>query len=280
MAANIRSIKPKTSRTAAEVILLLLIIIFCIFPFYWMVTTSLKTQLEALTSPPAWIFEPTLANYTTVLFKDKMSLSLINSLIIAISTTALALILGTPAAYGLSRFEFRWKKDLWFWFITNRMVSPVVLALPFFLIVRKLHLLDTHIVLILIYLTFNLPIVIWICTDQFRSLPRDLDEAAVLDGAGPFKIFFKICMPLAAPGITVSAIFSFIFSWNELMYALVLTSKVAKTAPAMAVGFMEGYHLPYGKIMATSTLIVIPVIIFALIASKHLIRGLTMGAVK
>ena len=280
MATDIRSIKPKTSRTAAEVILLLLIIIFCIFPFYWMVTTSLKTQLEALTSPPTWIFEPTLANYTTVLFKDKMGLSLINSLIIAISTTALALIIGTPAAYGLSRFEFRWKKDLWFWFITNRMVSPVVLALPFFLIVRKLHLLDTHIVLILIYLTFNLPIVIWICTDQFRSLPRDLDEAAVLDGAGPFKIFFKICMPLAAPGITVSAIFSFIFSWNELMYALVLTRTVAKTAPAMAVGFMEGYHLPYGKIMATSTLIVIPVIIFALIASKHLIRGLTMGAVK
>ena len=280
MAVDIRSIKPKTSRTTAEVILLLLIIIFCIFPFYWMVTTSLKTQLEALTSPPTWIFEPTLANYTTVLFKDKMGLSLINSLIIAISTTALALILGTPAAYGLSRFEFRWKKDLWFWFITNRMVSPIVLALPFFLIVRKLHMLDTHIVLILIYLTFNLPIVIWICTDQFRSLPRDLDEAAVLDGAGPFKIFFKICMPLAAPGITVSAIFSFIFSWNELMYALVLTRTVAKTAPAMAVGFMEGYHLPYGKIMATSTLIVIPVIIFALIASKHLIRGLTMGAVK
>lgn len=275
-----KSFSSKNYRSLAEVLLLLLIIVFCIFPFYWMVTTSLKTQLEALASPPSWIFEPTFANYIQVLFKDNVGQSLVNSLIVAVCTTALALILGTPAAYALSRFEFRRKKDLWFWFITNRMVSPIVLALPFFLIVRKLGMLDSHIVLILIYLTFNLPIVIWICTDQFRSIPWDLDEAAVLDGAKPFHIFWKICLPLAAPGIAVSAIFSFIFSWNELMYALVLTRKVAKTAPAMAVGFMEGYHLPYGKIMATSTLIVIPVIVFALIASKHLIRGLTMGAVK
>lgn len=263
-----------------EGLLLTLIIAFCVFPFYWMVTTSLKTQLEALASPPTWIFDATFANYTQVLFNDNVAGSLANSLIVAVCTTVLALLLGTPAAYALSRFEFRWKKDLWFWFITNRMVSPIVLALPFFLIVRKFGLLDTHIILILIYLTFNLPIVIWICTDQFRSIPADIDEAAMLDGAGPFRIFWRICLPLAAPGIAVSAIFSFIFSWNELMYALVLTRNVAKTAPAMAVGFMEGYNLPYGKIMATSTLIVIPVIIFALIASKHLIRGLTMGAVK
>jgi len=263
-----------------EVLLLLLIILFCVFPFYWMVTTSLKTQIVALSSPPVWTFDPTLNNYTEVLFDDKVGISLINSLIVAVCTTLLALVLGTPAAYALARFEFRGKRDLWFWFITNRMISPIVLALPFFLIVRSLNLLDTHIILILIYLTFNLPIVIWICTDQFRSIPKDLDEAAVLDGAGPWRIFSRICLPLAAPGVAVSAIFSFIFSWNELMFALVLTRKAAKTAPAVAVGFMEGYNLPYGKIMATSTLIVIPVIIFALIASKQLVRGLTMGAVK
>jgi multiple sugar transport system permease protein len=140
--------------------------------------------------------------------------------------------------------------------------------------------LDTHLVLILIYLTFNLPIVIWICTDQFRSIPRSLDDAARLDGAGNFLIFSRVCLPLALPGVAVSAIFSFIFSWNELMYALVLTRKAARTAPAIAVSFMEGFSLPYGKIMATSTLIVVPVIIFALIASRHLVRGLTMGAVK
>ena len=264
----------------AEAALLVLVLLFCVFPFYWMVTTSLKTQIVALESPPAWVFDPTLANYVEVLFDDGVGGTLINSLIIAVSTTVIAVALGCPAAFALARFEFRGKKDLWFWFITNRMVSPIVLALPFFLIVRHLGLLDTHLVLILIYLTFNLPIVIWICTDQFRSIPYDLDEAAMLDGVSQFRIFRSICLPLAMPGVAVSAIFSFIFSWNELMYALILTRTTAKTAPAMAVSFMEGYNLPYGKIMATSTLIVIPVIVFALIASKQLVRGLTMGAVK
>jgi multiple sugar transport system permease protein len=269
-----------TPSLAAQILLMAGVILFCLFPFYWMVLTSLKSQLVALQTPPAWIFEVTFSNYSEVLFDNNVARSLLNSLIVAVSTTILAILLGTPAAYALARFEFPAKKELWFWFITNRMVSPIVLALPFFMIVRNLGMLDTHIVLVLIYLTFNLPIVIWICTDQFRSIPREIDEAAVLEGASQWRIFRSLCLPLAAPGIAVSAIFSFIFSWNELMYALVLTRNTAKTAPAMAVSFMEGYSLPYGKIMATSTLIVIPVIIFALIASKQLVRGLTMGAVK
>ncbi|MEM0908968.1 MAG: carbohydrate ABC transporter permease [Pseudomonadota bacterium] len=278
--ASTSTTQPGTGSVWGQVALLTVIILFCVFPFYWMVTTSLKTQVVALQDPPAWIFSPTIANYIEVLFDDGVGRTLINSLIVAVCTTGLALALGVPAAYALARFEFRGKTELWFWFITNRMVSPIVLALPFFLLVRWLGLLDTHLVLILVYLTFNLPIVIWICTDQFRSIPRDLDEAAILEGASQFTIFRKICLPLAKPGVAVSAIFSFIFSWNELMFALVLTRTDAKTAPAMAVSFMEGYNLPYGKIMATSTLIVIPVIIFALIASKQLVRGLTMGAVK
>ena len=265
---------------AGEAILLILICLFCIFPFYWMVTTSLKTQVVALQSPPVWWFTPTLANYWEVLFEDKVGLALINSIIVATCTTALAVLLGTPAAYALARFEFRGKTDLWFWFITNRFVSPVVLAFPVFLISRELGLRDTHLALILMYLTFTLPIVIWICTDQFRSIPRELDEAAMLEGASQFRIFRSICLPLAMPGVAVSSILSFIFSWNELLFAYILAPKAAKTAPAMAVTFMEGYDVPYGKIMATSTLIVIPVLIFALLASKHLVRGLTMGAVK
>ena len=265
---------------AAQAGLLALIIAVCVFPFYWMVTTSLKTHVVALEAPPVWLFEPTLANYREALFADGVLGTLLNSLAIAIATTILALALGVPAAYALARFEFRGKRDLWFWFITNRMVSPIVLALPFFLIARNLGLLDRHVTLVLIYLTFNLPIVIWIVTDQIRGIPYDLDEAARLEGASQFTIMRRVCLPLAMPGVAVSAIFSFIFSWNELMYGLILTRSEAKTAPAMAVSFMEGYNLPYGKIMATSTLIVIPVLIFALIASKQLVRGLTMGAVK
>jgi multiple sugar transport system permease protein len=271
---------PQRRRLWAEGLLLAAICAFCVFPFYWMVTTSLKTQVVALESPPVWWFTPTLANYWEVLFIDKVGPALVNSVIVAVCTTALAIGLGTPAAYALARFEFRGKTDLWFWFITNRFVSPVVLAFPVFLIARELGLRDTHLALILMYLTFTLPIVIWICTDQFRSIPYELDEAARLEGASQWRVFRSICLPLAMPGVAVSSILTFIFSWNELLFAYILAPKNAKTAPAMAITFMEGYDVPYGKIMATATLIVVPVLIFALLASKHLVRGLTMGAVK
>jgi multiple sugar transport system permease protein len=259
---------------------LLLIILVCLFPFYWMIASSFKTQQDILSPIPKFFFAPTLENYQRAVTKFDVVASLENSLIVAITTTFIALVLGTPAAYAIARFEFKGKKDLWFWFITNRMLSPIVLALPFFILARNLKMLDTQIVLILIYLTFNVPIVIWICADQFRNIPKELDEAATLEGYGSFGIFWRIGLPLAAPGIAVSAIFSFIFSWNELLYALVLTRRYAQTAPVVATSFMSGYELPWGQIMATGTMIVLPVIVFSLIVSRQLVRGLTMGAIK
>ncbi len=274
--------RPKPPRRLAfgHLLALLLIILFIVFPFYWMVSSSFKDQQEILSPNPEFLFQPTLANYRAALTKFDVVASLENSLIVALTTTAISLVLGAPAAYALARFEFKGKRDLWFWFITNRMVSPIVLALPFFLLARSLRLLDTPLVLILIYLTFNIPIVVWICSDQFRSIPKELDEAAMLEGYGPFRIFLRIALPLAAPGLAVSAIFSFIFSWNELLYALVLTREHARTAPVVATSFMSGYELPWGQIMATGTMIVLPVLIFSLIVSRHLVQGLTMGAVK
>lgn len=271
---------PRIRMSIWHALALIAIALVCVFPFYWMVTTSLKDQAVALASPPVWLFEPTLDHYRAVLGPKDVGPSLLNSIIVAVSTTTLAILLGTPAAYALARFEFRGKADLWFWFITNRMVSPIVLALPIFLLARSLNLIDTHLVLILLYLTFNLPIVVWICADQFRGIPRDLDDAARIDGASRFAVFLRIALPLAAPGVAVSAIFSFIFSWNELLYALVLTRSATRTAPVAATSFMSGYDLPWGEIMATGTLIVLPVIVFALIVSRQLVRGLTMGAVK
>jgi multiple sugar transport system permease protein len=261
-------------------LLLLLVVIVCVFPFYWMVTTSFKEQAAILSPIPQLFFHPTLGNYTTAFQKFDIGASLVNSMIVALSTTAISLILGTPAAYAIARFDFKGKRDLWFWFISNRMISPIVVALPFFLIARQFRLLDTQLVLILIYLTFNVPIVVWICADQFRNIPKELDEAATLEGYSSFGIFWRIALPLAAPGIAVSAIFSFIFSWNELLYALVLTRTNAKTAPVVATSFLSGYELPWGQIMATGTLVALPVIIFSIIVSRQLVRGLTMGAIK
>ncbi len=259
---------------------LLLVILVCVFPFYWMVTSSFKQQSAILASTPQFFFQPTLENYVTAFTKFDILKSLQNSLFVALVTVLISLILGTPAAYAIARFEFKGKRDVWFWFISNRMLSPIVVALPFFLIARNFRLLDTTWALILIYLTFNVPIVVWICADQFRNIPKELDEAATLEGYSSFAIFLKIALPLATPALAVSAIFSFIFSWNELLYALILTRNEAKTAPVVATSFMSGYELPWGQIMATGTMVALPVIIFSMIVSRQLVRGLTAGAIK
>ena len=259
---------------------LLIVLIVCVFPFYWMVAASLKPPADILSPTPQFFFEPTLQNYVDAFGKFDILKSLKNSLFVALVTVVFSLVLGTPAAYAIARFEFKGKKDIWFWFISNRMLSPIVVALPFFLIARNLRLLDTPWALILIYLTFNVPIVVWICADQFRNIPKELDEAATLEGYSSFAIFWKVGLPLAMPAIAVSAIFSFIFSWNELLYALILTRSEAKTAPVVATSFMSGYELPWGQIMATGTLVALPVIIFSMIVSRQLVRGLTAGAIK
>lgn len=259
---------------------LVAVLAFTIFPFYWMVSSSLKSQADLLASPPVWTFTPTFEHYLDIFADRNVTNAVVNSLIVAGATTLLTMLLATPAAYALARYEFRGKGDLWFWFITNRMISPIVLALPVYLLAQQLKMLDSYWVLILIYLTFCLPIGVWICTDQFRSIPSELEQAARLDGASQLEIFWRIYLPLALPGVAVSAIFSFIFSWNELLYALVLTRRAARTAPVVATSFMSGYELPWGKIMATGTIIVLPVTIFALLVSRHMVRGLTMGATK
>jgi multiple sugar transport system permease protein len=263
-----------------QTIAIALVLFGTLFPFYWMVSTSLKTTEQTFAYPPVWAFTPTFRHYISALTEYNVGGTLLNSIIVSLATTFIAVLLGTPAAYAIARFDFRGKRDLWFWFISNRMISPIVMALPFFLLARNFNLIDTHLVLILVYLTFTIPIVVWICSDQFRTVPKELDEAAMVDGASLWYSFFRISLPLAMPGVVVAAILSFIFSWNELLYPLVLTRNNARTAPVSATSFMSGYDLPWGEIMATGTLIVLPVTIFALLVSKQLVRGLTMGAVK
>lgn len=259
---------------------LILTILALVFPFFWMVLTSLKSRADVLAFPPVWVFEPSLDNYREALSRVDVVSSLLNSLFVATTSTFLALLVGTPAAYALARWEWRAKRELMFWIISHRFMSPIALALPYFLIARTLGVLDNPWFLVAIYLTFNLPIVVWIVMDQFRIIPRELDEAALVDGATPFAVFVRVALPLALPGVVVSGILSFIFSWNELLYALLLTRDTARTAPVAATAFMSGYDLPWGEIMATGTLIVLPVIVFALFVSRHLVRGLTLGAIK
>jgi multiple sugar transport system permease protein len=230
--------------------------------------------------PPVFTFQPTFEHYREIFTEGVVTKGLRNSLIVASLSTLLALLVGTPAAYAMARFDFRGKASLWFWIISNRFISPIVVALPFFLLARDLALLDSHLVLILTYLTFNIPLVIWLCIDQFRAIPREIDQAAMVDGANQWQALRTVVLPLAIPGLVVAAILCFVFSWNEFLFALVLTRAEAKTAPVEAANFMTGFGVRWGAMMATGTLIVLPVVIFAAIVSRHLVRGLTMGAVK
>jgi multiple sugar transport system permease protein len=269
-----------TGASIAELIALIVLIVIILLPLYWMASTSLKSANDTFAVPPVFVFKPTFEHYEAIWDQGRVPTSLVNSLVVAVSSALLALLLGTPAAYALARFDFRGKSHLWFWIISNRFISPIVVAVPFFLLARDLSLLNTRLALVIVYLTFNLPLVIWLCIDQFRSVPREVEQAAFVDGAGPWRVFTGIALPLAVPGVAVSGILCFVFSWNEFLFALVLTREQARTAPVEAANFMTGFGVLWGEMMATGTLIVLPVILFAAMASRYLVRGLTMGAVK
>jgi multiple sugar transport system permease protein len=275
-----------------QLLAMILLLLIILFPLFWMISTSLKTQNDTFAIPPKVLtFTPTLEHYQLVIGEGNVPRAGTNSLIIATATTLLAVILGTPAAYVLARFEFRGKRDVWFWFISNRFISPIVVVLPLYLMARdlgavfkdagiNLTVLNTQWFLVLVYQTFSVPLVVWLCIDQFRAIPKDVDDAAKVDGYSLLQTFFYINLPLALPGIVVSAILSFIFAWNEMLFALLLGGNPARTAPVEASTFMTGMGIRWGDMMATGTLIVLPVIIFAALVSRHLVRGLTMGAVK
>lgn len=251
-----------------------------IFPIYWMVITGLRPQTETFSPTPKLLPTITFEHYKEVLDEGTVLQGLWNSIIVATSSTVLALLLGVPAAYVLARWEFKRKSDLWFWIISNRFISPIVVVLPFFLIAINLQLVDTYWIMIVIYQTFAIPFVVWLSVDQFRAIPKEIDEAASVDGASIIKTFLRIDLPLVIPSMSVSAILIFVSCWNELLFAQILTRSDAITGPVVALGYMSGYDIRWGPMMATSTLVVIPIILFTAALSKNLVRGLAMGAIK
>lgn len=250
-----------------------------LFPVLWLLQLSLKVESEAFFMPPKLVFWPTLENYVA-LFQGKFARSFGNSLIVAVMTTLISLLLGVPAAYALSRAGFQADKGIALWILTTRMAPPIAFAIPFFLTYRYLGLIDTLLGLVIIYLTFNLSLVIWMMRTFFDGLPRSLEEAAEIDGAGPGVAFLRITLPLAGPGLVTTAIFCFLFAWNDFFFALVLTRSQAQMAPVAIVNFMNYEGWEWGKIAAGGTMIMLPVVAFSLLVRRYLIRGLTAGALK
>jgi sorbitol/mannitol transport system permease protein len=249
------------------------------FPVLWMVLEGLKTEPQAASIPPTVLFVPTLEAYQEVLSRDFPPF-FINSAIATIGSTLMVLVLGLPAAYALSIRPVEKTRNVLFFLISTRFLPFAASLVPLYLLARDLRLLDNIVALIAIYTTINLPLGIWLLRSFLLELPKDLVEAARVDGAGFWNELLRVVLPLIAPGVAATALICLIFSWNEFFYAVNFTSTVAATSPIFLVGFISGRGLFYAKLAAAATLASLPVLLAGWIAQRQLIRGLTMGAVK
>ncbi len=256
-----------------------LLILVVMFPFLWLLQMSFKPDREIMAFPPKLLFVPTIQHYLD-LWSTEFRRSFANSAVASIASTVLSLLIGVPAAYSLARTHAKGDDQVALWVLASRMAPPIAFTIPFFLAYRYLELLDTITGLVIIYLTFNLSLVIWMMRVFFESVPRSLEEAAWIDGAGVWEAFLRIILPLSAPGLAATAIFCFLFSWNDFFYALILTRTQAMTAPVAVVNFMNYEGWEWGKIAAGGTMVMLPVVLFSLLVRNYLVRGLTAGAVK
>jgi len=272
--------------------------IVCLFPIYWTATTSFKLPPNVMQGhlvpwlggfEPSWrgwqslgLSPDSIFNVSTV--RDEFVKRIANSTIISVGASLLAIILGSLAAYGLSRFEYKFtfmkNADISFFFLSQLILPPVVLALPFLVLYKSLALLDTQIGLILLYTLTVLPIVIWIMRDQFDTIPRELDEAGLVDGLTSWGVFMRLVFPIALPGMVAAFILSLILTWNEYFFAALLTSSNANTLPVMVASQTGSQGINWGAMAALSTAAILPLIIIGIALERYIIKGLTAGAVK
>ncbi|MBG1233893.1 carbohydrate ABC transporter permease [Aestuariivirga litoralis] len=305
------------NRTAIAAVLILTVVFLS--PIYWIISTSVKARSIATSVPPTVIFTPEITPYIKLFTKrvqlqtdvdpalyakaswweklvfdggerilkvgDKAQLSpypnrFQNSLIIAITSTVLAVGLGTLTAYGFSRFKIAGEADLLFFILSTRMLPPIVVAIPMFLMYRAVGLTDTHIGLIIMYVAFNLSFSVWLMKGFMDEIPKEYEEAALVDGYTRMQAFFKIVLPEAVTGIAATAVFCFITAWNEYAFALMLTSRNAQTAPPFIPAQVGSGLVDWTTIAAGSTLFLVPVAIFTFLLRNHLLRGVTFGAIR
>lgn len=254
-----------------------------LLPLVWMVTTSFKPEGYAQAIPPKWLFKPTLEHYRNVLSGESATPFgplLVHSVIVAVAATAIAVVLGLLAAYALARLRFRGRKFLAMWILSTIMFPPVVAVIPVFILAGRWGLLDRYPVLIVPYVAFNLPIVIWTLRSTIKQIPEEIEDAALIDGASRLGVIWRIVLPLAAPGVATAAILSMLLCWNEFLFAVALTRSEVKTAPVGINEFTGMFGTQWGSLTAAATTIVAPVVLMALALRRHLIEGLTLGAVK
>jgi sorbitol/mannitol transport system permease protein len=253
--------------------------LFIFFPILWTFLTGFKSEADAAATPPVLLFHATLANYRSVFSANYMSF-FTNTVVLALGSTLLAMLLGLPAAYSLAFNPSKHSPKVLSWVLSTKMLPAVGALIPLIVIYKNVGLFDSRIGMILLYAALNLPLVIWMMRSFFADLPREILEAATVDGARFFKIMTRIVIPLSAPGLAATALLSLIFSWNEFLLAVNLTSANSGTLPVFISGFMTSEGLFWAKMSAASTLAIAPVILAGWLAQRSLVRGLTFGAVK
>jgi multiple sugar transport system permease protein len=258
-------------------------LLIVLVPFLWLVTTSFKREIDYLAYPPRLIPDTwTTSGYRVLFQRNQLGHFFLNSVIITLASTAASVFLGAIAAYSLSRarLPFRLNGIIAFWMLLTRMYPAIATAIPYFLIIRDLQLLDTRWALIVTYTAFNLPFVIWLLIGFFDELPPELERAAMVDGCGAWTRFIKIVLPLSTPALVATAILSAILAWNEFLFAVMLTRVEAKTLPVVMSGFITDKGMLWDQMTALGVITVLPVLLFAVAVQRYLVRGLTLGAVK
>jgi ABC-type glycerol-3-phosphate transport system permease component len=271
----------KRIRTFVLIGVAVLLLAVWAFPVLWALLTSFKTERDVLAYPPTIVFEPTLRNYRDVLFGSASILpNLVSSTIVAGVSTALTLLFAVPAAYALARLEFPGRRASGFYVLATQMLPPVGLIIPYYLALQKVGGLDTYWGLIVIYLTFSLPFAIWLLVSYFEDIPREMEEAALLDRAGRLRALWHVILPQVRGGIAVTTIFVFLNAWNEFLFAVVLGGNRVRPVTVAMFNFISVEQTLWAKLAAGAMLAMAPVILLGLLAQRHIVKGLTVGAVK
>ena len=273
-----------------RVTLLCMVGLFFLFPIFWVFLMSFQTNQDILRIPPSLFFEPTLQNYEALIsgrlqtqtgtLEIRFMSNLMNSVILATSSVALSLLLGIPAAYAFARFKFRLGEDIAFTLLSFRFAPPLLVLLPLAIYFQMVGLIDTYTGLIWVYQLITLPLILWIVRGYFEDISEDIEHAYRLDGNGWFKTFWRIAIPLAKPGIAAATLLSFIFAWNNFVFALILASASKQPVTVGALAFVTASGIQYGQIAASIVLSVTPTLLLALYAQRYLVEGLSLGAVK
>ena len=266
-------------KTILKMVFLVLVCCFVILPFLWMIMVSFRNRVDIF-NPGNWFITPTIKNYVTIIENNNILKYFVNSIIIAVVTTIVSLVLGSLAAYGFARYDWAKREDRAFWVLSQRFLPPMAVVIPYFLMGALAGILDTRLLLVFCYTTFNIPFTIWMMRGFIEELPFEVEEAAYIDGCTKMQTIRKIILPLVAPGLIATAIFCVIYSWNEFVFANFLTSIYAKTVPTSVMMYLSVSGVKWGEMAATGVMSVLPVLIFAVIVQKNMIRGLTFGSVK